>query len=148
MTTVSPEVAAARAQRLTQFSKPISLANLVVDHIDRCIKNFQSSAIYIQVAEQNELDVRAKVIEYVAQKENWSHVDPSSYGSFDVALQNLYLKHTIIVKMVLKPMSSPDYSFMDADISGYTKFFYDLELNATDPYFDVIKRDYYNDVSS
>lgn len=139
----------AQRQRAQMFSNPpTDLAGSVVAHIEWCVRNFQSSAILIQVAEQNTHVVRGKIVEYVAKVEEWSHVDPSSYSSFEVATQTLYLKYNIFIREQQKQMSSPDYNFFDADVSGFNKMFYDLELNATDPYFDVIKRDYYNDVSS
>jgi hypothetical protein len=137
-----------RAQRLAMYTAPTKLAESIVAHLEWCIRNFQTSAILIRLAEQNVSVVRGKIIEYVAQIESWDHVDPSSYSSFEVACQTLYLKHNIYIRQEQKEMSSPDYSFMDTDISGFNRFFYDLELNASDPYFGTITRDYYNDVSS
>lgn len=138
----------ARRQRLLMYSAPTNLAESIVAHIAWCIKNFQSNAILLRLAEQNVSVVRGKIIEYVAKIEAWDHVDPSSYSSFEVASQTLYLKHNIFIRQEQKEMSSPDYSFMDTDVSGFNKLFYDLELNASDPYFGAITRDYYNDVSS
>lgn len=142
------DIAAIRAERLAKYGAPTNFAEAIVKHIDWCIKNFQISSILIRSAEQNVPVVRAKIIEYVAKIEGWEHIDVNSYSTFEVATQALYLKHNIFIRLDQKEMSSPDYSFMDTDISGFTKFFYDLELNATDPYFGTITRSYYNEVSS
>jgi hypothetical protein len=139
---------AIREARLAQYSAPRALGDSVVAHIAHCIKHFQTTAILLRLAEQNVSIVRGKIIEFVAQLEKWEHVDPNSYSSFEVACSTLFLKYNIFIRQDQKEMSSPDYAFTDPDISGFNKFYYDLELNATDPYFDVIKRDYYNDVSS
>lgn len=139
---------AVREARLAQYGAPRALGDSVVAHIAHSIKHFQTSAILLYLAEQNVLTVRGKIIEYVAEIEGWEHVDPTSFSSFEVACQTLYLKYNIFISQCQKGMSSPDYAFTDPDISGFNKFFYDLELNATDPYFDTIKRDYYNTVSS
>lgn len=130
------------------YSAPTNFEEAIVKHIELSINNFQSSAILVRAAEQNVSLVRGKIIEFVARIDNWDFVDPSSYGSFEVACNSLYLKYNILVHVNQKEMSSPDYSFADFDIAGYTRVYYDLALNATDPYFDRIKRDYYNDVSS
>ena len=130
------------------YSAPTTFEDSIVSHIEFSINNFQSSAVLIRAAEQNIPLVRGKIIEFVARIDNWDFVDPSSYSSFEVACNSLYLKYNILIRLDQKEMSSPDYSFTDFDIAGYTKVYYDLALNATDPYFDHIKRDYYNDVSS
>lgn len=142
------DISEIRAQRLAMYTAPTKFAESIVAHIAHAVKNFQTTAILLYVAEQNVSVVRGKIIEYVAQIEGWEHVDPSSYSSFEVATQTLYLKHNIFIRQCQKEMSSPDYSFTNADISGFNQFFYDLELNASDPYFGTITRDYYNDVSS
>jgi len=139
---------AIRAERLVNHSASTNFAEAIVKHIDWCVKNFQISSILVRSAEQNTHVVRAKIIEYVAKIEGWEHIDVHSYSTFEVAINALYLKHNIFIREEQKEMSSPDYSFMSMDISGFTKIFYDLELNATDPYFGTITRSYYNDVNS
>lgn len=127
---------------------PTTLGESIIAAIDYSIRNFRYEAMLFKLAEQNISVVRGKIIEYVAKMESWDHVDPTSYGSFDVACQSLYLKHNILIRVEQKEMSSPSYSFTQFESAGFTKVFYDHELNASDPYFDVIKRDYYNEVSS
>lgn len=136
-----------RTQRLAMYSAPTTFEDSIVNHIEFSINNFQSSAVLIRAAEQNIPLVRGKIIEYVAKIDNWEFIDTSSYSSFEVACNSLYLKYNILIHLHQKEMSSPDYSFTDLNCAGYTKVYYDLELNSTDPYFDKIKRDYYNDVS-
>lgn len=130
------------------YSAPTNFEEAIVKHIEYSINNFQSSAILIKAAEQNVSLVRGKIIEFVARIDQWEFVDTSSYSSFEVACSSLYLKHNILIHLCQKEMSSPDYSFTDFNSAGYTKVYYDHMLNATDPYFDLIKRDYYNTVSS
>jgi len=138
-----------RSKRVgTYGNPPTDLAGCVVAHIAFCIRHIQSSAVLVNAAEQNVPLVRRKLVECVAQIDGWSHVDPDSYSSYEVACQSLYLNHNIMVRLQQKEMSSPDYSFTDFDVSGFNKVFHDYELNASDPYFNVIKRDYYNEVNS
>lgn len=120
----------------------------IISHLTYCLRYRHSSAILISAAEQNVSLVMAEVVKFVAQNESWGETDPYSYSSFEVAKSCLYLKYNVLIDVLQKPMSHPDNSFMNFDVTGYNKVFYDLTLNASDPFFDTIKRDYYNEVSS
>lgn len=124
------------------------IAKNVVSTVANNIRNHRGSAILVRVAEQNIPHVREGVTRYVAQIESWGETDVTSYNTFELAKQTLYLSYNILIEVHQKEMSHPDHSYTSVDVSGYNEFIYDLELNYTDPYFNVIQRDYYNEVSS
>lgn len=125
-----------------------NFASKIIRHIEWLVRYNQGSSMLVQAAEQNVLHVMAAIVSYVANKESWGETDVTSWSTYEVAKQRLYLGHSILIDLVQKPMSHPDVSFVEFDTERYSKIFYDLELNASDPYFDSIKRNYYNEVSS
>lgn len=113
------------------------LGESIVAEIDHSIKHFNRTAILVHVAFQNTLDVRAAITEYVAKIDNWSVVDPSSYSAFDTAVQTLFLKHGIFIRVLQKANYNPDYPFDEIDSSGFNKVYIDHAQNADPHYTDV-----------
>lgn len=136
------DVQAARAARLAKFTGgPISLEDAIIDYIDYQIAHFQSTAILVHCAEQNIHRVCAAVVRYVAKRANLSHLDPDAYSSYDIALQELYLRNTIILKLQQKEPSHKDFTYSSLEVSGFNKVFFDHEQNVSDS-------DYYQEVSN
>lgn len=120
----------------------------IVEHLRRCISNGQSSSILIYAATQNNIPVMVAITKFVAEIENWGPTDYTTFNSFNLAKQRLYMMHNLLLDLHQKPMSHPEWSHTQIEVGGYSTLFYDHELNADDPYFNEIKRDYYNDVSN
>lgn len=120
----------------------------IVEHLKWLVRNHRGASILIRAAQQNIIPVMTAISAYVAEKESWGSTDVTSYSVFDVAKQRLYLGNSILIDLHQKEMSHPDWSFVNVDCERYSTMFYDLELNVDDPYFNTIKRDYYNDVSN
>lgn len=124
------------------------LAEKIVEHLKWLIKYRSGASIGVFAARQNLSVIMTAITQYVAEIEDWGPTDHTSYNSFELAKQRLYLSHSILIDVYQKALSHPDNSHVDFDVSGYSKLYYDLELSSDDPYFDTIKRDYYNDVSN
>lgn len=120
----------------------------IVGTLKHRVKYSQGDSILIKAASQNVIPVMAAITQYVAEIEDWGPTDYTTYNSFNLAKQRLYLCHNILIEVHQKAKSHPAWSHEQFDVSGYATFFYDLGLNADDPYFDEIKRGYYNEVSS
>lgn len=120
----------------------------IVGTLQHRVKYRQGDSICVYAAEQNVISVMTAVTSFVAENEQWGPTDCTTYSAFNLAKERLYLMHSILIEVNQKPMSHPDWSHMQLDVSGYATLFYDLELNVSDPYFNEIKRDYYNDVSN
>lgn len=123
-------------------------AGKVVAELKHCVDNGRGNSILIRVANQNVIPIMAAITEYVAKIDNWGPTDYTTYNSFNIAKQRLYLLNNIYVDVVQKPMTHPDWSHDQFEVGNYSTVFIDHELNADDPYFNVIKRDYYNEVSN
>lgn len=145
---MSNNLDAIRRERLARFDIPVTIHDRLVASIHHTINNQRSASIGVFAAEQNVLPVREAVTKYVADIEGWGPTDCTTYNTYDLARQRLYLQYNILLEVVQKENSHPDWGFMIKDVTQYTEIFYDHELNATDPYFHTIKRDYYNEVSS
>lgn len=120
----------------------------IVGTLKHRVKYRQGDSIGIRAAEQNVLPIMTAITQYVAEIESWGPTDCTTYNSFNLAKQRLYLMHNILIDLHQKPMSHPDWSHEQLDVGGYSTLFYDHELNVSDPYFNTIKRDYYNDVNT
>lgn len=132
-----------RTSQLSMFTGvPMSLEEAIIDHIDYQIAHFQSAAILVHCAVQNVHRVRAAIVRYVARRDNLSHLDPDAYSSYEIALQELYLRNTIILRLVQKERYHKDFTYSSLDVSGFNKVFFDHEQNASDD------DGYYRDVSN
>jgi len=120
----------------------------IVGTLKHRVKYRQGDSIIVYAAEQNVIRIMTAITEYVAEIEGWGPTDYTTYNSYNLAKQRLYLMHSILIEVVQKSMSHPDWSHDQIDVSNYSTLFMDHELNVSDPYFDTIKRDYYNEVSS
>lgn len=105
----------------------------VVEHLKHCIKWHQSTAILVQAADYNVAHVMGAVTRYVAEIESWGETDYTSYSSFNVAKQSLYLKYNILLDIWQKPHGHPDYSHISLECRNYNRILFDLELNSDDP---------------
>ncbi len=123
-------------------------AENIIDTLKHRIKYNQADSILIRAAEQNIIPIMTAITQYVAEIEEWGPTDCTTFNSFNLAKQRLYFRYNILIDLHQKPMSHPDWSHEQLDVSGYSTLFCDHELNASDPYFNKIKRDYYNEVSS
>lgn len=142
------ELAEIRRKRLAQFDVPKTLHDRIVMSIAHKVNNHLSASIGVFAAEQNVLPVMTAITQFVADIESWGPTDCTTFNSFDLARQRLYLKYNILLEVSQKEHSHPDWSFVSKDVRQYTEIFYDHELNMSDPYFNTIKRDYYNEVSN
>lgn len=123
-------------------------ASQIVTSLRHHVTYQQGASICIYAASQNVIRIMTAITEYVAEIEKWGPTDCTTYNTFDLAKQRLYLMYNILIEIRQKEHSHPDCGWIDKDVSGFSKMYYDLELNADDPYLDVTKRDYYNEVSN
>lgn len=120
----------------------------ITNHIGYCIKHRNSSAIKLYIAEQNLTLLVSEINKFYITLKEWALTDTTSYSVFEVVKQDLYLNHSILIEVYQKPMSHPDSNHLDLDTEGYTKIYFDLDLNTSDPKLQADTKFYYADVNS
>lgn len=115
---------------MTQFENfTKDLIFQIESHITRC----QNLSILMYVADRNTPSLIEAINRYVATKELWGETDLTSYSTFDVARQQLYLKYNVLLEWFQKPAAMPGYNHVSVATHGYSHVMFDLDFNKGDP---------------
>lgn len=105
----------------------------LINHLKLCVSNSIRDSILLYVADRNVPRLIEGVIKYVAEIEAWASTDTTSFSAFEVARQQLYLKHSIFIEWYQKPDNFEGHNHTKISSHGHNTIMFDLTPNSTDP---------------